>query len=341
VCYADAAADVLAHYEDETNWQLTWVANHIFYHETGEYDRSSFRFKKRASGLNDRAFAGLWRRSPRPLFGLLERARSDRVRQFAAECLKADFRGSLREVEPGWVARLVGARSRPVDEFVVWVLNNVPKFEQAGFRSLGLHEAVLRLFDSPSDTARGYAAEYARTHARDLPVAELVRLADNDHAAVRRLAADLLQARDPRKEVGLEAWGRLLESRHGLELASAVLHKHFGARELTPEWFRDRLFTRNAEAFVFVQKLLLQTHPAQSLGPGYFVGLIEAADTKEDVQASGVPQFAMTQLGRFDVSALERDVLRRLLLRPSTGGATTGWVEEGRLQPSAFGLDFL
>src|SRR4029077_9516358 len=92
---------------------------------------------------------------------------------------------------------------------------------------------------------------------------------------------------------------------------------------------------------VFVQKLLLQTHPAQSLGPNYFVGLIEATDTKEDVQSSGVPQFAMTQLGRFDVSALERDVLRRLLLRLSAGGATTAWIEEGRLQPSAFGLDFL
>ena len=73
------------------------------------------------------------------------------------------------------------------------MLGNVPKFEQAAFRTLGLHEAVLRLFDSPSDPARAYAAEYARTHARDLPVDELIRLADNDHAAVRRLAADLLR----------------------------------------------------------------------------------------------------------------------------------------------------
>ena len=81
--------------------------------------------------------------------------------------------------------------------------------------ALGLHEAVLRLFDSPSDAARAYAAEYARTHARDLPVDELVRLADNNNPVVRRLASDLLLARDPRKEVGLEAWGRLLESRHG------------------------------------------------------------------------------------------------------------------------------
>ncbi len=340
-CYADAAADVLSFYEESTSWNNTWVANHIFYHETGDYNRSTFHLKRGRSDPNDSAFAALWRRSPRPLFGLLERARSDRVRQFAADRLKADFRASLREVEPGWVARLVGVGSRPVDEFVVWVLTNVPKFEQGAFRSLGLHEAVLRLFDSPSASARIYAAEYARTHARDLPVDELVRLADNANAAVRRLAADLLQARDPRKEVGLEAWGRLLESKYGLELASAALHKHFGARELTPEWFRDRLFTRNPEAFAFVQKLLLQTHPAESLGPGYFVGLIDAADAKEDIPPAGVARFAMGQIARFDVNSLDQDVLRRLIIRPVTTQQTRAWVEEGRLKPRVLGLDFL
>jgi hypothetical protein len=341
-CYPDAAADVLARYEETTPWQVTWVANHIFYHETGDYNRTSFHLKKGRSELNDRAFADLWRRSPRPLFGLLERARSDRVRRFAADCLKADFRASLREVEPGWVARLVGVGSRPVDEFVVWVLTNVPKFEQGAFRSLGLHEAVLRLFDSPSDPARAYATEYARTHARDLPVDELVRLADNNHPAVRRLAADLLLARDPRKEVGLEAWGRLLESSYGLELAKTALHKHFGARELTPDWFRDRLLSRNPDASQFVQKLLLEIHPAASLGPDYFVGLIEAADAKEAFAPGVIERFAMTQLARFDVNAIDRDTLRRLLLRPFTArNETYVWIDEGRLKAQSLGLDYL
>src|SRR5262249_8298203 len=250
-CYADVAAAVLAHYPDQSTWHGTWVANHILYHEAAEYDRSSFRFKKPPSGLNDRAFAALWQRSPRPLFGLLERAKGDWVRHFAGKALMVDFRASLREVEPEWVARLVAVGSVPVDEFVVWVLKNVPKFEQAAFRTLGLHEAVLRLFDSPSDTARAYAAEYAHTHSRDLTVDALTRLANNDPGDGRRLASDLLQARDPRTEVGLEAWGKLLESEHGLELAKAALQKHFGARELTPEWFRDRLFAENPAAFDF------------------------------------------------------------------------------------------
>ena len=41
---------------------------------------------------------------------------------------------------------------------------------------------------------------------------ELVRLANNSHEAVRKLAQDLLGERDPRKDVGLAAWGELLES---------------------------------------------------------------------------------------------------------------------------------
>lgn len=340
-CYADVASDVLARYHDGTNWRNTWVANHIFFHGTGEYDRSHFRFKRHPSGLNDRAFPDLWKRSPRPLFGLLERAESDRVREFAADCLKADFRASIREVEPGWVARLVDTRSQPVDEFVVWVLNNVPRFEQAAFRSLGLHEAVLRLFHSPYDAARAYAADYARTHARDLPVEVLVELADNSHDAVRRLAADLLQGRDARKDVGLEAWGKLLESRYGHELAAATLRKSFGAKELTPDWFRERLFTRNFEAFKFISTFLLQTHPANTLGTDYFLGIIEAGDRREEGRTGRYSPFAMEQLAKFDLGAVDQAALRRLVLRGKTRETTTSWVEEGRLKAQLLGLDFL
>lgn len=341
-CYADACADVLARYEEGTSWRSTLVANHIFFHETGEYDRSSFSSSLSMTDLlKHRAYADLWKRTPRPLFSLLERAKSNQVRRFAAEALKADFRASLREVEPGWVARLIGMGSGPVDEFAVWVLNNVPRFEQAAFRSLGLHEAVLRLFDSPSHAARSYAAEYARTHARDLPVDELIRLADNREVAVRKLASDLLQARDPRKEVGLEAWGRLLESNHGPELASAILRKHFGTKELTPGWFADRLFAVNPSAFQFIQTLLLQTHPAPSLGPSYFVELIDEADRREGQFSPRVIHFAMGQLVKFDLGTLDRDALRKLILRPVSRPTVVLWIRDGRLKAQALGLEFL
>lgn len=340
--YPDIATDFLVRYEDDTNWRGTWVANHIFYHESKQYGRHRFRYwTPPGSMLKNRAFADLWQRSPRPLFSLLERAQADTVFQFATDALKTDFRALLREVEPAWVARLVNVSSRAVHSFVVWVLTNVPRFEQDSFRDLGLHEPVLRLFDSPSDEARKYAADYARTHARDLPVDELVRLANNANDAVRKLAADLLLARDARKDVGLDAWGRLLETEHGHALAADVLKKHFGPRELTPEWFADRLFSPSKKAFQFAKGHLPQVHPAQKLGADYFMALIDRADDPDDPAAQNVVPFALSELGRFDLNALDPDFLKRLLLHPLTQRQAVLWVNEGRLKPQSIGVDFL
>jgi hypothetical protein len=354
VAYADTAVDFLCHYTDNTSWRGTWVANHIFYHNLRvgpfpkTYGRSHFHFHGNPGNiLEGRAYPELWTRSPRPLFALLERARCEMVHAFATAALKTDFRATLREVEAAWVVRLVGLGSGTVDEFVVWILNNVPRFEQASFRSLGLHEAVLRLFDSPSAAAQAYAAEYARTHARDLPVAELVRLANNSHPAVRKLACDLLLERDPRKEVGLEAWGLLLETGHGHELAAGVLRKHFGARELSPEWFKERLFSPLQTAFKFAEQLLPQIHPLDKLGAGFFQDILERlgdaghAHVRQQWQwANRVAGYALKQLERFDLNTLGRDFLRRLLLDPLTRAQATAWINEGRLKAGALGVDF-
>jgi len=342
--YADLACDVLARYGERVNWPRTWIANHIFFHEAGGYTRDDFgRSPAVRSGdlLKHRAYPELWKRTPRPLFGLLEKARNDRARKFAADALKADFRASLREVEPSWVARLVDVRSRPVDALVVWILSNTPRFEQSAFRELGLHEATLRLFDSPSDEARAYAAGYARTHARDLPVDELIRLADNAHAAVRKLAVDLLGDRDPRAEVGLDAWGRLLNTEHGSKLAADAIRKHFGAKELTPDWFRAHLFTDNAEAFALLRELLARTHPAEKLGAGFFRGLVESLKGPDDDATDLVAPFALAELAKFDLNELPPDFLRRVLLDPTTRAHAVGWVDQGKLRAASFGVDFL
>ncbi len=338
--YPDVAAEVLANYPDAYDWSGTWVANHILYHELKSYTRTRFRHRKRPSGLENRAFVDLWKRSPRPLFALLERAKSDRARLYAAEALKADFRASIREVEPAWVARLVGVRSRPVDDFVVWILNNVPRFEQGSFRSLGLHEAVLKLFDSPSQDAATYAAGYARTHARDLAVDELIRLADSNTVAVRKLAIDLLADRDPRTEVGLDAWGRLLETGHGFDLASNVLRKHFGAKELTPAWFRDRLPKSGRGSFDYLCTRLLELQPAEKLGPDYFLGLLADSD-RDGENIHQIASFVTRNLRKFDLNALPADALKALALRRTTSDTAFEWIDEGKLKAQSLGLEFL
>ncbi|MEZ6127906.1 MAG: BRCT domain-containing protein [Planctomycetaceae bacterium] len=340
--YPDICSDVLANYDDETNWRQTWVANHIFYHETGEYGRGRFRFKSRPSTLlKHRAFQESWRRTPRPLFTLLERAHSEQVRKFATSALKTDFRTTLRDVEAVWVARLVYVESGTIDEFVVWILNNVPKFEQASFRDLGLHDPVLKLCDSSNAAAAAYAAEYIRTHARDLDVDSLIRLVNSNHKPVSKVAHDLLRERDPRKDVGLDAWGRLLDSK-GSNLAIKVLREHFGSKELTQEWFRDRLLGKSQQAFEFAAAELIKIHKLKDLQTDYFLDLIETIDDETDPAVTNrVAPFALRKLEEFDLNAIASERLQRLILHPCGRVDVANWIHTGRLSVRTFPMSFL
>lgn len=335
--YADVAVDVLRFYPEGTNWGGTWIANHIFYHGTGEYSRGSFDFKRRPSTLlKYRAFPELWRRTPRPLFGLLETANSEQARRFAAEALRSDFRATLRTVEPGWVARLCYGESRIVHDLVVWILQNVPKFEQSAFAELGLREPVLTLMDSPSDAARAYCAAFARTHARDLPLERLIALADNSHADVRAMAHDLLGARDARKEVGLDAWGRLLDSRWAHDLAAKALRAHFTARELTPEWFTAR-FNGSNQVVDFAIDLLPRIHPDKRLGVGFFHQLLDI-----ETLNSRALSFALDRIEAFKGDeALPVDFVRRALLNPNTRSRAVSWLVYERIKAETLGVDVL
>jgi hypothetical protein len=336
--YPDAAVLVLSAYDDATRWPSTWVANHVFYHDAKKHSRRRFRFDRRPpqSLTQHRAYAELWRRTPRPLFTLLERARSEQARAFAVAALKADFRAGLREVEPAWVARLVAVKSQTGHEFVVWLLGNVPRFEQGAFRELGLHAPVLTLLDSPSSEARVYAAAYARVHARDLGLDELIRLANNESEEVRKVARDLLHDRDPRKDVGLDGWGRLLGTPHGHELAAGALRKHFGARELTPEWFKERLLSEKKVVFDFAADLLAKVHTPKALGAAFFVELLD-----EERLTAHAARFALDAISRFPIADVGQDALRRALLRPLAQAAVTAWIQEDKVPAKDLGADFL
>ena len=335
--YVDAAVDFLRAYEDSTAFARTWVYNHILHHETRKYSRRNFKILRPAStpSLGERAFAELWRRTPRPVLALLERAGSEQVRKFAAAALKTDFRASLREVEAPWVVRLISVQSATVDEFVIWLLSNVPKFEQGGFRELGLHEPVLRLLDSASDAARVYAAAYARTHARDLELGRLLRLANNSNADVRKLAADLLGDRDPRKDIGLDAWGQLLGTQHAHDLAATALRKHFSARELTPAWFADRLLDERGKVFEFASELLTKVHTHKSLGAGFFRDLLD--DPRMSAQAA---RFALDALSRFPGEDFGREFLQRMVLHPHARATILEWIAEERIKAEDMAPEF-
>lgn len=347
--YPDVATDFLIHYQGWGDFIGSWILNHIFFHEMQAHSRTKFhlghyeygRIQKRPSStLKYRAFGDLWRRSPRPLFTLLENGKTDVVLGYAVSSLKSDFRSALREVEPSWVARLVNVHRESTDEFVIWILDNVPRFEQSKFRELELHDAVLNLFDSESSAAKKYAAKYARTHARDLPVDRLILLANSYEDDVRKLAVDLLLSRDPRKEVGLEAWGELLQTEMGFEIAREALRKHFGASELTPEWFSGQLRSRNHHSREFAEENLLKLHSREQLGLNYFIDLIEQLDA-DDWSSTSACNFGCEQIEKLGFDQMPHESLRRLLLHPLSSRHVVGWVGEGKLKPTTLGVDFL
>lgn len=334
--YVDAAVDFLRAYAEDTTWGRTWVYNHILHHETKKYTRRNFKVHRSGGpALNERAYSELWRRTPRPVLTLLERANSEQVRKFAAAALKADFRATLRDVEAPWVARLIAVDSATVDEFAIWLLQNVPKFEQGGFRELGLHEPVLRLLDSKCDAARVYAAAYARTHARDLDLERLLRLANNSHAEVRKLAADLLGDRDPRKEVGLDAWGQLLGTQYGHDLAATALRKHFSARELTPQWFTDRLVDERGKVFEFASDLLTKVYTHKALGAAFFRDLLDDPRVSD-----AATKFALDALTRFPGEDFGKEFLQRMVLHPHARATVLQWISEERVKAEDLGAEF-
>lgn len=360
--YPDAASTVLRNYPAGTRFRDTWIANQIFYHAGHSrtrrvYNTSRFTGHGGFRSLTaHRAFPEAWSRSPRPLLNLLAAAQAEEPRKFAIDLLKSEFRAVLREVEPTWIAGLVAARSEVADEFFVWMLQNVSRFEQSKLRELGLHEAVLKLFDSPSSSAVQFAADYARTHARDLSVDELIRLASKGEV-LSKLAVDLLSARHPVKDVGLDAWGRLLDSGRGdgasdaHKLAIASLGKHFGPSELTAAWFQDRLVGVSDVAREFAHQHLPRLHDVKALGSAYFLAAIDRIDPERllsdrtgamwNLRPNWAAEWLLGQLKKTSLEAIPGIEYAKLLLNPLTRTHLTMWIDQGAAKASQVPLPLL
>lgn len=339
--YPEAASYFLAAYEDNTAWQQTWVANHIFYHETHAYDAANFGYVSPKIGLLEkRAFKATWQRSPEPLLRLLSMARAEQIRKFACDALKADFAVILRDVEAQWLIDLANlpTHSQAIDNFIVWLLQNSPKLEQQQFRALGLHQVVLGLLESNDKDALNYAIQYAKAHARDLPVTELLRLALKPNPELVKLIRQLISERDPRSEIGLEAWGQLLCLEAYYDFAAEALRKHFGRKELTPEWFQQRLLD-SMLGFKFAKHSLLELHPLKTLSSRYFQGILEQLDTTND-EHNELANFALTQLAQLDLTELAPAFIQTALFHPFLTWKFREWLQNDTLKTRQLPLDF-
>lgn len=333
--YCQSAVDFLKAYPENIKWKKTWVFNHIFFHKSKKYTSKNFNHTLKFDDFTrHKAFSELWKRSPIPLIRLMEEAKSSLVLKFAVSLLKSEHLINLREISETTVLRLLKKQHPEVDEFCIWIFNTVPRFEQSKLKELGLHDAILDLFKSTNEKALSFVATYARSHAKDLPLEQVVELINHENKEVRDLAVSFIMERDPRKDVGLDAWTKLLGTKYGNNLAEEAIIKNFSAKELTKEWFSKNLLEANA--IQFAQKNLLKIHKLKDLGVNYFTELFN------DKKFSHLSvDFVMENIKKFDIEEVDVEFLRKALFNRLTRAYIIEWVRSGYLDSKTFGVDFL
>jgi len=357
--YIDAAVCVLASY-DETmtagspEQTSSWVLNHIFFHNSLDYgvNRFSIHSPRKLFDAKGRAFSEAWQRDPEPLIQLLAIAKNEAVRQFSTDSLKHDFKTQLRDVSSDTLQYLSAgkAHSKARDEMIVWLLENSPHFEKSKFQTLGLHQVVLQLLHSHYPAAYQYAIGYAKSYAQDLSLTELMLLAISDYEPVRAFAINNILSRDPVNDIGVNGWGQLLDTEHHHQTASKQLSKHFTRRDLTPEWFFERLTSGRRHSVKFAIKKLPELYSAKELGTEYFIRVTQQLDTSEAYgfsahngsycNDSDCMDFALDQLRRLDLSHVNASVWQILLLHPLSQSTVTDWFDEDVLSAATLDMSY-
>lgn len=333
--YCQSAVDFLKAYPENINWKKTWILNHIFFHDSKKYSGVKFKDSlKLEEHSKYRAFIELWKRSPISLIRLMEEAQSSLILKFAVSSLKNEHLINLREISETSVLRLLKKQHSEVDEFCIWIFDTVPKFEQSKLKELGLHDAILELFNSINPKALSFVATYARTHAKDLPLNQVVELINHENKDIRDLAISFIMDRDPRKDVGLESWAKLLGTTYGNNLAEEAIIKNFSEKELTKEWFSKNIL--DDKATQFAQKNLLKIHKLKDLGVKYFIDIFY-----EKKFSAFCVRFVMENIRKFDIEELDTDFLRHAFFSSNTNIFIVDWVKNGYCDSKLFGVDFL
>ncbi len=348
--YIEAAVCVLASY-DETMaiGQLpqinSWVLNHICFHNSADYGVSRFHSHapRKLFDNKGRAFKDAWQRDSEPLIRLLATAKNEAIRQFATDSLKHDFKIQLRDVSHQTIQYLSAgyAHSQARDEMIVWLIEQSPHFEKSKFVALGLHEVVLKLLRSSYPVAYQYAIGYAKSYAQSLPLAELMMLAMSDHEPVRSFAISVILSRHPVNDIGVSGWGQLLDTSYHHNIAAEQLGKHFTRRDLTAEWFFERLTSNQYYSIRFAIRRLPELYSAAELGIDYFIRLAMHLDMTQSGDSSYLcMNFALQELKRLDLSTVDNKVWQYLLLHPLAQQTIVDWIDEDILSGNKIPMSY-
>lgn len=332
--YPQFAVEVLRHYGGNENVRELWVANHIWAHETKKYGANGFFGTTLPPGdmVKHRAFGDAWKRSPDALMLLLETCKGDAAAKFAIQGLRKDFPDKLRSVTPEWLGRLSFRPLTTAHEFLVETLLGAPEFHQGKLRALGLHEAVLKLLESPSQKARTYAVEYARAHAQDIDKEKLIALLSSDYKDTRGYASATLQGRAPR-DLGYVFLGRLLAFSDMEKWATKALNEGFDRSELPESFLVDMIFGEESEQKEWAADYIKAKYQPSEIGPAFWIRVLDDKRQKDDSEAT---EIALSALGKFPVASIPPGWLLDALARDDLADDVAKWLRKADKLP---GLD--
>ncbi|XXF78291.1 hypothetical protein P2318_00615 [Myxococcaceae bacterium GXIMD 01537] len=330
--YPQFAVEVLRHYAPDTSWRSSWVAHHIWAHESRKYGASHFWADVPADMVKHRAHTEAWKRSPDALMRLLDTCQSDPAARFAIQGLRKDFPEALRKVTPAWLDRLARRPLASAHDFLVETLQASPEFHQGKLKALGLHDAVLALLRSESNGARAYAVEYARAHAQDMAPEHLAELLASGANDVKAFAAAVLEKRAPR-ELGVDFLGRLLAFKQTATFAAKALETAFDRAELPVRFLQDSFFGAPAQ-LTWVQGYLQSRYAKGELPADFWKGLLEDARLKE--KPAPVEGLALKALGEYAPAAIGPAWLLEQAAHPRIGDTVSRWLMKADALP---GLD--
>jgi hypothetical protein len=326
------AAQVLRHYPRGATFYDSWVASQIWAHEDLKFTGMPGYSSGPPKDLKKRAFDEAWKLSPEPLLRLLEDAENDQVCDFAIRSLQRDFPGTLREVDARWLARIGRKPLASVHEFVVKLLTDSPEFHQSKLKGLGLHEMVLGLLRSESAAARRYAVEYARAHAPDIGVEELVSLAEEGAQEVQQFAAAWLEGKAP-AEIGLPALVRLLGVAATEKLASEKIQLGFKPQDLDAELF-IQLVTGNKAQNAFVERFFKDAK--QRVPARFYCALLDDRRCSYKTR-----RLALTELGQRAGAEIGLEWIKQALVEPALSSAAASWLRAGMFKGDELDVEWL
>lgn len=339
--YPVVAGQVLIHYRDDTPWAATWIANHIFYHESKKYSRNQFRhIRDRQNVIKHCAFSEAWQLHLKPLIKILSLSNAELVRRFAIELLQKYFITGLRSLPCEWLKSLPTGQSREIDKFVIWLIHHAPAYEQKSLLKLGLFDLMWGLLNSQVADARQFAIDFFQVNRKEITCDQLLELLQSQHKNTRAFAETLVQLFNLRKHVSLSTWGALLADKYAHEFAATQIKKLYTCKEITLAWLKQQLLSNNYEAFNFAVNYLVDNYSLSEITLNFFLELLLNNTDEEQPLGAYVADFALSNIKNFELSGLTQDYLQQLLLHPLATETIIDWINEGKLKAATLGAAF-